>query len=230
MGEQKGTSHKFWIAVLAIFAGLATIQIIFLTIQNRELKKALGVSSSVEPPDSLKPGDQVPGFIATNAFGTQTKVSYAEADYLVFITSTKCPWCEKTLPSWKEISDKAKGRPIRIVSIAIDGNPDIKAYVKDNGLNFEVVSFPDPSLQSSYKAFSTPQTLLVKRGGKVEKMWPGMLSDTSKNEILKLLSQTYSVFREPSRELLEAKVPQFAINTLPTRMQGGIRARLDWAS
>lgn len=200
MGEQKGASHKFWLAVLSIFAGLATIQIIFLTIQNRELKKALGVSTSVEPMDSLKPGDQIPGFSAVNASGAQTKVAYDEADYLIFITSTKCPWCDKTLPSWKEISDKAKGRSIRIVSIAIDGNADIKAYAKDHGLNFEVVSFPDASLQSSYKAFSTPQTILVKRGGQVEKMWPGMLSETAKNEILTLL----------------------------TRMQGGIRARLEW--
>jgi thioredoxin-related protein len=118
----------------------------------------------------------------------------------------------------KRYPDKAKGRPIRIVSIAIDGNADIKAYVRDHGLNFEVVNFPDPALQSNYKAFSTPQTVLVKRGGQVEKIWPGMLSDTNKNEILNLLSQAYSASRETSDELLI------------TGMEGGIPCSLLQAS
>jgi peroxiredoxin len=196
------------------------------------VENALGISGSsgsVQRLDSLKPGDKIPGFSAINASGIETKVSYDEAAYLIFITSTKCPWCEKTLPSWKEISDKAKGKSIRIVSIAIDGNADIKAYVRDHGLNFEVVNFPNASLQSTYKAFSTPQTVLVRQGGQVEKLWSGMLSDTAKNEILDLLSQTHSVSRKSS-ELLETQGPPICNRYLITGMEGGIPCSLVRAS
>jgi hypothetical protein len=97
MANQKTTSGKFWVAVLAIFGGLATIQIIFLIIQNRELKRSISVANAAQRVEALKPGDKLPAFNGINAVGIETKVSYDEADRLLFITSTKWPWCEKTL-------------------------------------------------------------------------------------------------------------------------------------
>ncbi|HET8669794.1 MAG TPA: redoxin domain-containing protein [Candidatus Saccharimonadales bacterium] len=187
MANQKTTSGKFWIAVLAIFSGLATIQIIFLTMQNRELKTAIGVANAGKRIDGLKPGDNLPAFNGINAGGTETRVSYDEGDHLLFITSTKCPWCEKTVPTWKEIAETVKGKSVQAISISIDGKGEIESYIKNRGLNFDVLNFPDASLLQAYKAFSTPQTILVKQGGRVEKVWMGMLSETTKKEILEQL-------------------------------------------
>jgi peroxiredoxin len=117
------------------------------------------------------------------------QVSYDAGDSLVFITSTRCPWCAKTLPIWKEIADAARLKSIQIIGISTDGKGELESYLKDNTLNFVVVNFPDPKVQASYKAFSTPQTLLIRQGGRVEKAWMGMPSETAKKEILDLLGK-----------------------------------------
>lgn len=189
MNRTDKTPLRFWVAALAVFAGLATIQIAFLAYQNRELKLAITRAAAPPAPDRLKPGDQLAPFDAVGE-GRQTRVSYdADARYLVLITSTKCQWCAKTLPAWKEIAAQAEGRGVRVVGISLDGEGEMEKYRRDNGLNFEVVNFPaDPSVQASYKAYATPQTILVGRGGKVERVWPGALDEKTKDEVVKQIS------------------------------------------
>jgi peroxiredoxin len=184
------TPPRFWVAALAIFAGLATIQIAFLAYQNRELKQAIAQARAPAEPDRLKPGDRVAPFDAVGGAGGQTRVSYDdEARYLVLITSTKCQWCTKTLPAWKEIAAQAEGRGVRVVGISLDGEGEMEKYRTENGLNFEVVNFPaDPAVQATYKAYATPQTILVGRGGRVERVWPGALDEKTKDEVVKQIS------------------------------------------
>lgn len=79
----------------------------------------------------------------------QNSVSYNAGDSLVFITSTRCPWCAKTLPIWKEIADAARLKSIQIIGISTDRKGELESYVKDNTLNFVVVNFPDPKVQGS---------------------------------------------------------------------------------
>jgi peroxiredoxin len=179
-------SHKFWVISLAIFAVLATAQIVFLTIQNRQLKQV--ITGQARPaPESLKPGDQVPAFKSIDADGKEKLISFEDTDCLLMITSTTCPWCAKTLPVWKDIADKAKGSPIQIVGVSLDGKGHINEYTNQNGINFEVVNFADPASQGIYKAFATPQTIFIKRGGKVAKTWQGLLTEKQEKEVTSLL-------------------------------------------
>lgn len=181
------TFSKFWVISLAIFAVLATAQIVFLTIQNRQLKRAITAMHSRTEPESLQPGDQVPAFNSIDANGKEKLISYEDTDCLLMITSTTCPWCEKTLPVWKDIADKVKGSSIHIVGVALDGKGHINEYINQNGINFEVVNFADPASQRIYKAFATPQTILIKRGGKVAKTWQGLLTEKQEKELTSLL-------------------------------------------
>lgn len=191
MSRPDKTPLRFWVAALAIFAGLATIQIAFLAHQNRELKRVIaGAGGAPEAPDRLKPGDTVAAFDAVAAEGRRTRVAYDDAArYLVLITSTKCQWCTKTLPVWKEIAAQAGEKGVRVVGISLDGEGEMEKYKLENGLNFEVVNFPeDPSVQLSYKAYATPQTILVGRGGRVERVWAGALDEKAKDEVVKQIS------------------------------------------
>ena len=187
----RSTSSRFWIAIFGIYAALATVQIVFLTVQNRKLKNSIALSTaSVNKVDGLKPGDMLTGFNTIDDVAkNDTRISYDVSPSLVFITSTRCQWCAKTVPIWKELADAARLRSIQIIGISTDGKGELGSYMKDNALNFVVVSFPDRKIQAAYKAFSTPQTLLVAQGGRVEKVWLGMPSETTKKEILDLLAQ-----------------------------------------
>jgi peroxiredoxin len=194
MSESTKLPAKFWILIFAIFAVLATIQIVGLIVQNRNLKQAIaGLHSAppsgrqkASPPDFLKIGDRLEPFKAVDAEGKEETISYTDRDYLLLITATKCPWCEKTMPVWNEIAEKAKGRPIRIVAVSLDGKGELSEYIKTNQIKFEVVNFADPNTQMIYKAFATPQTILVKQGGTIEKTWRGMLTEANLDEVTKL--------------------------------------------
>jgi len=181
-------SYRFWLSVLTIFAILATVQIIFLTMQNRELKQVIAGRKQAQPV-ALKPGDQVQAFSSIDANGKENTVSYEDADYLLLITSTKCPWCARTMPIWKDISEKAKGK-LRIVAVSIDGQGELANYVRDNGINFDVVNFADPAARIRYKAFGTPQTIFIKRGGIVARTWQGMLTEQTENQITNLFAES----------------------------------------
>src|SRR5262245_56700981 len=122
------TFHKFWVISLAIFAVLATAQIVFLTIQNRQLKQAITTMQSRTEPKSLQPRDQVPAFNSIDANGKEKLISFEDTDCLLIITSTTCPWCEKTLPVWKDIVNKVNGSPIHIVGVALDDKGHINDY------------------------------------------------------------------------------------------------------
>lgn len=187
----RSTSSRFWIAVFGIYAALATVQIVFLTVQNRKLKNSIALSAtSVNKVDSLKPGDILTGFnTIDDVVKNDMRISYDASDSLVFITSTRCQWCAKTVPIWKELADAARLRSIQTIGLSTDGKGELGSYMKDNELNFVVVNFPDAKIQAAYKAFSTPQTLLVRQGGRIEKAWMGMPSETTKKEILDLLAQ-----------------------------------------
>lgn len=196
MSESPKLPAKFWILLMGIFVALAAIQIVFLIRQNRELKQAVAslhsspqtqtVTQKAPPPDFLKPGDHLTAFKAIGADGKEETISYSDRDYLLLITATKCPWCAKTMPVWKEIAEKAKGLPIRILAVSVDGKGELSDYIKSNNIKFEVVNFADPSTVASYKAFATPQTIFVKRGGTVEKTWRGMLTEENGNDVTKL--------------------------------------------
>jgi peroxiredoxin len=186
----RSTSSRFWIAIFGIYTALATVQIVFLTVQNRKLKNSIALSTvSTNNFDGLKPGDTLTGFNTIDVINNNTRVAYDGSHSLVFITSTRCQWCAKTLPIWKELADAARLRSIQTIGISTDGKGELGSYMKDNALNFEVVNFPNAKIQAAYKAFSTPQTLLVGQGGRVEKVWIGMPSETTKKEILDLLAQ-----------------------------------------
>jgi len=154
------------------------------------MKKEIGVANAGQRVEGLKPGDNLPAFNGINAAGMEARISYDEGDHLLFITSTKCPWCESTLPTWREIAETVKGKSVQAISLSIDSKGEIESYIKNRSLNFDVLNFPDTSVQQVYKAYSTPQTILVKQGGRVEKVWMGALSETTKKEILEQLEQT----------------------------------------
>jgi peroxiredoxin len=181
MSDASKPAYRFWIAALGIFSALATIQIIFLTVQNRHLKMAAVATASEAV--GLKSGDKISGFKATAAAtGQDYSVSYDDSDHLLFILSTTCPWCEKNIANWKNLADKSKGKPLRIVGISVDPATESRAYAERHHLNFEVVT-ASPEIVSDYKIASFPQTILVRRGGGIEKVWQGLLSEKAVDEI-----------------------------------------------
>ena len=173
-----------WLQVVTlVIIGLLMIEVVILTIQNRELKTAISnlTQSQTEP---LKHGEKVEPFKIQTLSGDTAEFTYSDTKkrYLLFVLSTKCPHCEKNLPLWKEIANTAN-ETVNIFGISLDNFEQTKEYASIKDIGFYLASVADTSFGRKYKIGGVPETILIDGNSKVEKVWIGELSKESLNDI-----------------------------------------------
>lgn len=165
---------------------LLTVETILLIKQNRELKimlKSMSMISEVEP---LKPGERVEPIKVQALDGSMSELSYNDPSrkYLLFVLSTNCPHCEKTLVNWKHIVERNTNDRCSIVGLSVHNLDETIKYISKKDVSFYLASvFADTSFNRKYKVSGVPETILVKGDGTVEKVWIGELSDEVTKEI-----------------------------------------------
>jgi peroxiredoxin len=188
MEPDKKTNLKSILGIAMILALM--VDVVLLTLQNRELKstiKSLSAASQVMEP--LKPGDRVEPFKVQTLDGSMTTVAYFDPNrkYLLFVLSTTCPHCEKTLPAWKAMA-KNSGNTCDVLGISIHSLDDTKKFVASKDVGFVTVSAKDDtSFSRKYKISGVPETILIDGNGVVEKAWIGELSSDQTAEIQNLM-------------------------------------------
>lgn len=148
--------------------------------QNRNLKAAIAGNQ----PEFLKPGDHVGSFAANTLSDERQTVNYAASTKTVLLVFRPgCPACERTLPYWKEIKTVCDRKGYQIFGISLDSTANTSDFLKANGLNLEVFPGPNAQFKNTYKLNLTPLTIVIANDGKVEKVWPGALTENSKAEV-----------------------------------------------
>jgi peroxiredoxin len=106
------------------------------------------------------------------------------ASILLFVFGTRCQYCKRNLTAWESILPSAVGGNVKTAAISVDSLDATLKYIQENKLQFPVFVSADPSRfkRSNGIAF-VPQTLLLGRDGKVEKVWPGVLADSTIAEV-----------------------------------------------
>jgi len=154
----------------------------FLIKQNRDLKAAIVGNQ----PEFLKPGELVHSFAANTLSGERRMVNYAaSAKTVLLLFRPGCPACERTLPYWKEIKAVCDRNGYQIFGISLDSSNNASDFLKANGLNLEVFAGVDAQFKITYKLNLTPLTIVIANDGKVERIWPGALTENSKAEVEK---------------------------------------------
>lgn len=114
----------------------------------------------------------VPAFTAKTVTGEDRTVGTpvpGGAQILLYLTST-CPYCKLTLPYWKQLPQRLAARPApktELLAVTTDSVGAAEAYARANTLPFLLVPFPDRKLMAMYRAFSTPQTVVIDSTGRV---------------------------------------------------------------
>jgi peroxiredoxin len=169
-----------------VIVGLV-VAVLLLAFENRELKKRL------TPPDTivLKPGESVGPTRIVGLDGQEIEITFDDPSmsWLVFVLSTTCPHCERNLPAWASIVEKAPSSGLSIIGVSIHNVEVTKRYFADKRVKFILYSAADTSFDRMFKILSVPQTILLKPGGIVEKVWVGELGESTSHEIAKLLSR-----------------------------------------
>ncbi|MBI3579180.1 MAG: TlpA family protein disulfide reductase [Ignavibacteriales bacterium] len=106
------------------------------------------------------------------------EIIYADStqNYLLFIFSTTCPFCEKNIENWKKIARENKNDRSIILGISIHNLEDTKKYYISHQLNFKV-ALADTSFARKYKIYGVPETILISGKGAVKEVYPGVLTN-----------------------------------------------------
>lgn len=84
------------------------------------------------------------------------------------VWATWCPPCRAEMPSMDALNDELAGEDFAMVAVATgESPPQVRRFVRDAGLGFEVLCDPNRSLASRYRIHSIPTTLVLDKEGRV---------------------------------------------------------------
>lgn len=120
---------------------------------------------------SLQRGDFVPAFELRTTADTPAIVGAIRGDslqLLVLLTST-CPYCERSEAAWREIAEGVAARrwPVRLLALTTDSAAQAARHAIEADLGFPLASILEVRQAALLRAYTVPQTVLVRGDGRV---------------------------------------------------------------
>ncbi len=104
---------------------------------------------------------------------------------LIVSTTSTCPYCKASMPSYKEVTDLARKKGIRVVAVTGEAPAINQAYLASHGIATEkALSQPESGIQVP----RVPSLILVRSNGTVIDAWTGMADNAFKQAALKALA------------------------------------------
>lgn len=111
-------------------------------------------------------------------------IDYSAAPRTLLLSlSTKCHYCEESLPFYKRLIDEQhrSAEKLSLFALFPNSETEVKDYQKRNQLDLKYVANVHPS---SIDVAGTPTLVLVDAEGKVSDVWVGKLSSADEQEVM----------------------------------------------
>ena len=168
---------------------LATQNLIF-ALQNSGLKSRLALL--INDHDILKKDEIVKPFEINTIQNVKINIDYSSnlnKNTLIFLLKPTCSPCKLNIPNWINLFNRIDSFQTRILPISIDELENTVNYILANSIPFPIFFTKADDFLLNYKAFLTPQTILIDKNAKVVNVYKGILDKNSINEILKIISK-----------------------------------------
>lgn len=151
---------KQWIAVVAILGGLATGAWAIMRFGPESGPVQVGVRAPDYTAVDIATGDSV-----------SLRQRYQGKVTLVNIWATWCGPCREEMPSMQEAYAKLKPRGFAIAAVSVDEGSvdDVKQFVREFGLTFDILQDRSGRIQQVYQTTGVPESFLVGRDGVIIK-------------------------------------------------------------
>ncbi|HKV95126.1 MAG TPA: redoxin domain-containing protein [Candidatus Angelobacter sp.] len=157
--------------------------------QNGQLKARLAL-----PPQQMEAahGAQMPNLKGFDLTGKPVEVLYGkdQRKVLVLVYSPTCPFCEQNWSKWYDLMASLNHSAVRPVAVDVTSTSTAGFLSQHQLAELPVFQKVDPQATVDYHFQLTPQTLLIDSDGKVEKVWSGVLSDSSLAELKQRLGES----------------------------------------
>jgi hypothetical protein len=174
-----------WTFAIAVCCLLLLAANIALIHQNSQLKARLAA-----PPPQLEAaqGAQMPDLRGFDLAGKPLEILYGKdpRKVLVLVYSPTCAFCKQNWPKWQAMITSLDPSAVRTVAVDVTSSSS-EIFIQQHQLaGLPVFQKVDPQATVDYRFQLTPQTILVDPTGKVEKVWTGVLNDSTLSEIKRL--------------------------------------------
>lgn len=124
--------------------------------------------------EGVEVGKRAPDFAALRLAEGDTvslRERYRGSVTLVNIWATWCAPCRVEMPAIEQLHQELGPKGLKVVAVSIDeGNgDDVRAFVKEYGLTFEVLRDPSGHIQAVYQMTGVPETFLLDKDGVIVK-------------------------------------------------------------
>ncbi|MGQ0704035.1 MAG: TlpA disulfide reductase family protein [Gemmatimonadales bacterium] len=125
-------------------------------------------------PEGVEVGKKAPDFEAVRLVQRDTISFHRQYEghvTLVNIWATWCAPCREEMPAIERLYQELSPKGLRVVAVSIDegnGN-DVRAFVEEFGLSFDILHDPDGRIQTIYQTTGVPETFLLDRDGVIVK-------------------------------------------------------------
>lgn len=170
------TTRLSWVLNL-----LLAIVCVVLLIQNRALKQG-----GAHATGAVKPGSHVASFAYRTLSGRQATLAFdgSRKRYLLFVISTTCPWCERSIPEIRAITQMVRNGGVQPLVVSIHDATATRDFAAAQHLDFDVVSAASSDeFQRGYGIEGVPTTILVNGDGVVLGVWEGNITPELAHEI-----------------------------------------------
>jgi peroxiredoxin len=132
--------------------------------------------------ETLQVGTRIAPIAASDREGRSSRIELAGSrQTLLYVFSPHCGWCTRNQPNIKALTEKVKER-YRVIFLSLTDR-GLQEYLHTNPLVFEIYSKPSAEAVAAYKMEITPQTIVLSRDGRVERVWQGAYVGRQKEEI-----------------------------------------------
>lgn len=114
-------------------------------------------------------GQSAPKFTLKTLDGKTVKLSDYKGKKAVVISfwATWCGPCQRELPELQKVWAKNSKKPVQFLGINIDGEGDVKANVKKNGLTFPIMIDANSKVSRDYGVRGIPTLFVIDKNGKI---------------------------------------------------------------
>jgi hypothetical protein len=173
-----------WTFAISVCCLLLLAANIALIRQNSQLKARLAAPPQLEAAQ----GAQMPDLRGFDLAGKPLEILYGKdpRKVLVLVYSPTCAFCKQNWPKWQAMITSLDPSAVRTVAVDVTSSSS-EIFIQQHQLaGLPVFQKVDPQATVDYRFQLTPQTILVDPTGKVEKVWTGVLNDSTLSEIKRL--------------------------------------------
>ena len=191
-----------WLSGLILLASFLAIVIgVLLIIRPSVLSSSPSAATNESIPQTagligpavqtLKEGDRAPDFELATLDGRTLKLSDLRGQpVLVNFWATWCTPCKDEMPSIVKAYDAHKADGLRVLAInttAFDGVQDVKQFVSNYQMSFDVLLDDTDSVGTGWNTLGLPSSYFIKADGTVAKVHVGAMTADQLDAYLKLI-------------------------------------------